>query len=49
MVYHRRRRRQIGGSATSNLTLKDMLINAAAGVLNKQKRLIMGWCEKTKE
>ena len=41
-AYRIRRRRQMGGTVTckDNLSFKDFLINAAAGVLNKQKKRI---------
>ena len=41
-AYRIRRRRQMGCTATGkdSLSFKDFLINAAAGVLNKQKKRI---------
>ena len=45
-----KRRKQTGGTAYGgNVSIKDMLINAAAGVLNKQKKRIATGAKKRKQ
>jgi hypothetical protein len=45
----RYRRRQIGGTATHTPSMKDYLINVAAGVLNKQKKRIANSAKRRKQ
>ncbi|CAB3987887.1 Hypothetical predicted protein [Paramuricea clavata] len=40
---------QRGGSATSQLSIKDILLNAAAGVLNKQVKRVKKGVQKRKK